>query len=229
MAESNAINANTTGIVGNTGTGFTGTPLTQYLLNCGGATSSTISQVASTGTSGQVLTSAGAGALPSFATPALILVEKKTASTSSSIEFLNLTTDVHNVIITGIKPSATANLLMEYSVDNGSTWGSSNFSTEYWNQYNNATVNITSSSTNINIATNQSGTTSNHRGLFNLWFSADATFVRGFGCYRTGSTNYNNSNFFGTFAGTTNAIRFLYSGGATISFGEFMLYRMPTA
>lgn len=66
MAESNAINANTTGIVGNTGTGFTGTPLTQYLVNCGGATSSTISQVASTGTSGQVLTSNGASALPTF-------------------------------------------------------------------------------------------------------------------------------------------------------------------
>lgn len=66
MSQSNSINANTVGIVGNTGTSFTGTPLTQYLVNCGGATSSTISQVASTGTSGQALISNGAGALPSF-------------------------------------------------------------------------------------------------------------------------------------------------------------------
>lgn len=63
----NSINESTTGITGFDGTAFVGTALTQYFVNCGGATSSTISQVAATGNSGQVLTSQGAGSLPHWA------------------------------------------------------------------------------------------------------------------------------------------------------------------
>ena len=65
--ETNSINAATTGIVGNTGTAFTGTPVTQYAVIVGGSTSSTLSNVAATATTGQVLQN-NSGANPSYST-----------------------------------------------------------------------------------------------------------------------------------------------------------------
>lgn len=70
MTAANSINQSQPGISGFDNTAFVGTALTQYLINCGGATSSSISQVASTGTSGQVLTSQGAGSLPQWSNSA---------------------------------------------------------------------------------------------------------------------------------------------------------------
>jgi hypothetical protein len=64
--------ANVTGtvVVANGGTGDTS--LTAYTLLCGGTTSTAaIQSVASTGTTGQVLTSNGSSALPTFQTPAV--------------------------------------------------------------------------------------------------------------------------------------------------------------
>lgn len=68
MTEANSINAATTGIVGNTGTAFTGTAVTQYNVLIGGSTSSTLSNVAPSATSGIPLISAGSSANPSFGT-----------------------------------------------------------------------------------------------------------------------------------------------------------------
>ena len=68
MAEANSINAATVGIVGNTGTSFTATPVTQYNVIVGGATSSTLSNVAPSATSGVPLISQGAAADPAFGT-----------------------------------------------------------------------------------------------------------------------------------------------------------------
>jgi len=61
----NSINEGTTGICGFTGTAFTGTAVTQYNTLVGGATSSTLVNI-SPGTAGQVLTSNGASANPSY-------------------------------------------------------------------------------------------------------------------------------------------------------------------
>lgn len=66
--EANSINAATTGIVGNTGTAFTGSPATQYNVQVGGATSSALANVAPSATSGIPLVSAGSSANPSFTT-----------------------------------------------------------------------------------------------------------------------------------------------------------------
>lgn len=68
MAEANSINAATTGIVGNTGTGFTGTAVTQYNVLTGAATSSTLNNVAPSATSGVPLISQGSSAQPAFGT-----------------------------------------------------------------------------------------------------------------------------------------------------------------
>lgn len=71
MAEANSLNAATTGIVGNTGTAFTGTAVTQYNVITGAATSSTLNNVAPSATSGVPLISQGASAQPIFGTVAI--------------------------------------------------------------------------------------------------------------------------------------------------------------
>lgn len=64
MAVGNAINEQTTGISGFSGTAFVGSPATQHCVQIGGATSSTLANVTN-GTTGQVLT-ANTGAAPTF-------------------------------------------------------------------------------------------------------------------------------------------------------------------
>lgn len=64
----NSINESTTGIVGFTGTAFTATPATQYNVQVGGATSSTLSNIAPSATSGVPLISQGSSSNPTFGT-----------------------------------------------------------------------------------------------------------------------------------------------------------------
>jgi hypothetical protein len=68
MTEANGINASTTGIVGNTGTTFTATAVTQYNVLTGGSTSSTLNNVAPTATSGVPVISQGSTSQPIFGT-----------------------------------------------------------------------------------------------------------------------------------------------------------------
>ncbi|HXC05148.1 MAG TPA: hypothetical protein VNZ86_10385 [Bacteroidia bacterium] len=68
MTEANAINAATTGIVGNTGTSFTGTAVTAHNVIVGGSTTSTLTNVAPSATSGVPLISQGASSDPAFGT-----------------------------------------------------------------------------------------------------------------------------------------------------------------
>lgn len=72
MAFNNAINCNTAGIVGLTSAGaFTGTPVTQYNLIVGGATSDVLVNVAPSATSGVPVISQGSSANPTFGTAVL--------------------------------------------------------------------------------------------------------------------------------------------------------------
>ncbi len=68
MVAGNSINESTTGICGFTGTAFTGTAVTNHALIVGGATSSTLTNVGPSATTGQVLQSAGSSADPAFST-----------------------------------------------------------------------------------------------------------------------------------------------------------------
>lgn len=68
MTEANSINAATTGIVGNTGTSFTGTAVTAHNIIVGGSTSSTLTNVAPSATSGVPVISQGASSDPIFGT-----------------------------------------------------------------------------------------------------------------------------------------------------------------
>lgn len=65
MATQNAINSPLPTVVSKGGTGKTS--LTSYAVICGGTSSTgSVQSIASVGTTGQVLTSNGAGALPTF-------------------------------------------------------------------------------------------------------------------------------------------------------------------
>lgn len=68
MVAANSINESTTGIVGFTGTAFTATPVTQYNVLTGGATSSALNNVAPSATSGVPLISQGSSSQPAFGT-----------------------------------------------------------------------------------------------------------------------------------------------------------------
>lgn len=80
MTEANSINASTSGIVGNTGTAFTGTPVTNHNVIVGGSTSSTLTNVSPSASSGIPLISQGASSDPKFDTA--LVVGGGTGSTS---------------------------------------------------------------------------------------------------------------------------------------------------
>lgn len=97
----NSINESTTGICGFTGTAFTGTAVTQYNVILGGATSSTLVNVAPGATSGVPLISQGAASNPLFGTA--VVAGGGTGSTSFNINgavYSNTTT-------TGVLQAAT--------------------------------------------------------------------------------------------------------------------------
>ncbi len=68
MVAANSINLSTAGITGFTGTAFVGTPVTQYNILTGAATSSALNNVAPSATSGVALISQGAASQPIFGT-----------------------------------------------------------------------------------------------------------------------------------------------------------------
>lgn len=134
MAIINSPNVTATGVITHDGSGgFTGSTQTEYAVTCGDA-SNGIQNVASVGTSGQVLTSNGAGALPSFQTlsgaGSLIYVETQTASTSAALQFTDLTQDTYYLVFRNLLPSianSSYGFVMQVSDDNGSSYASANY------------------------------------------------------------------------------------------------------
>jgi hypothetical protein len=95
----------------------------------------------SSGTSGQVLTSAGSGAAPTWASPAgggsMVLISSITANSSGSVSFTNIdsTYDVYVVdVVNAIPVSDTVELRMRFSSDNGSSYLTSYGYTQIHNQ-----------------------------------------------------------------------------------------------
>lgn len=120
----------------NGGTGV-GT-FTAYGVVCGGTTATNpLQSVASVGTAGQVLTSNGAGAMPTFqagsaGSNALILLKTITASTAESVVFDNtVITNSYNKYIVefdGVYGSASStDVLLTVSTNNGSGYLSANY------------------------------------------------------------------------------------------------------
>lgn len=89
------------------------------------------------GTSGQVLTSAGSAAAPTWSTPAtgaMTLISSTSLSSTASVSITGLnfsTYKTYVVYLVSVKNSATTAVAMRVSTDNGSTWKTSGYSTSY--------------------------------------------------------------------------------------------------
>lgn len=119
--------------VPNGGTGDTS--FTPYAVICGGTTSTNpLQSVASVGTVGQVLTSNGAGALPTFQAAGggsgsgLAFIQKQTVSSVTSVVFnTGITTSFNNYLLVSDSVSATQTgstyqMILQVSTDGGATY-----------------------------------------------------------------------------------------------------------
>jgi hypothetical protein len=156
MATNNATNTSNPVTVPQGGTGDAS--VTAYAVLCGGTTSTgAIQNVSGVGTAGQVLTSNGASALPTWqaasATGNWIFLNTQTASSSASLSFtstyITSTYTRYVMIFSNISnASGTTVLNMDWSTNNGSTYlGSAYQSGLLSNNYNSATTANSSSTT----------------------------------------------------------------------------------
>jgi len=125
MVAANSINVSTAGIVGFTGNVFVETPVTNHNIIVGGATSSTLTNVAPSATSGVPLISQGAASNPAFGT-AVVAGGGTGAVTLTGVLIGNGTSAVtgnavtnHNILvggasnaITSVAPSATSGVAL---------------------------------------------------------------------------------------------------------------------
>ena len=104
---------------------------TAYAVLCGGTTTTAAQQsIASVGTSGHILTSNGASALPTFQAAAgggagqWDYVSTTTASTSATLDWTGLTAaNSYKLVLDMILPDTnTTKLYLRVSDDNGATW-----------------------------------------------------------------------------------------------------------
>jgi hypothetical protein len=111
------------------------------------------------GTAGQVLTSAGAGAAPTFATPpaagSMVFISSVTASSSTTVQFTNIdsTYDVYVIeLVTAIPAVNTDQLRMRFSSNNGSTYfsGGSDYAFSWMENGSNAPTPTGNNSNSIN-------------------------------------------------------------------------------
>jgi len=210
--------------------------LTQYAVVCGGTSSSFLQTVASLGTSGQVLTSNGAGALPSFQTVVgggLTLISSQSASSSATIDFTSIslgTYRTYELIYRAIVPATDGALLtMQISTDGGSTWKSSNYTSGINTApYNSTTLtNVNSTSAfELTLGLDNGVSTSFGNGQVTIFTTASAaTYIGGIiSCFG----NTAGTQVMGVMTGRTtdtgaNAFRMIMSSG-NITSGQFYLY-----
>jgi hypothetical protein len=222
------------------GTGLT-TATTAYGVVCAGTTATGNFQVLNAlGASGTVLTSNGPSALPSFqasSAGAFVKIGTATASSSATISFTGLSATYlyyQLVLVSVIPQTSTANMLMRFSTNNGSSYDSTSGHYEYQAVYSlasNSTTTIGSTSATSFIICNSMGTNANTgaNGFINIYNPSQAndigiTFevVYPF----SSATSWNGGSGSGLYLVTTgavNALQILMSSG-NISSGTFELY-----
>lgn len=221
-----------TAVVAGGGTGATS--FTAYSVICGGTTSTgALQNVSGVGTATQVLTSNGAGALPSWqAAPAgkLVLISSQTASNSANLVFNNLGGyQNYLLVMNGFQPITNgANLRLVVSQNNGSTYVTSGYGSGLnYSAYNSASLSNANSTADFII----SGSTSNggnYCGTLTLYNFNLATFVT-----VSGNGSWNDTNLatvgFGTIGGSgttgVTAFKLQYSTG-NINSGIATLYAL---
>ncbi|CAB4139845.1 hypothetical protein UFOVP353_55 [uncultured Caudovirales phage] len=224
---------------------------TAYAVVCGGTTSTSAQQsVASVGTSGHVLTSNGAGALPSFqalptASGGWVPIKTVTASASATVDFVNGSAGVvldstykaYAVVISVLRPATDGSDLYIRTSSNGGV----SFDTG-GSDYNYAATGLNSNGTNINGQGNNTyafvcGFLGNDTGESTsaviYFFSPSSTLKFQFSGQTafTNALGYTSTN---SFVGSrlaiadVDAIRFLMSSG-NITSGTFTLYGLKDA
>lgn len=231
-----------TAVVPGGGTGLTST--TAYAVVCGGTTSTAALQpVASVGTSGQILTSNGAGALPTFQTSsgaagAVVLIASATASNDATITFTGLDSTYHMIeIVLGNIVPATDNveLYMRTSTDNGVSYdsGATDYTYVRWARRSNGSDETgQSTTTQIQLtATSSAGSATDESGSFlinimNQSSSTEYTYLKWDGMYEENAFG-NKVSIRGTAvrqaAEVVDAVQFYYSSG-NIESGDIRVY-----
>lgn len=121
---------------GGTGNVSAAGTLTQYAVVLGDG-SADVAVVSGLGSVGNVLTSNGAGAAPTFQTPSggggLVLLEQHTASSSASLDFTTCITSTYDEyifeVVNLVPATNTTDLWMRFSTNGGSSYDSSSV---YW-------------------------------------------------------------------------------------------------
>lgn len=165
------------------GTGLAAT--TAYAVLCGGTTTTAALQsIASGGTSGQVLTSNGAGSLPTFQAggSTLSLLATATASASSALTFTSKISSSYSqyiVVFQDLVSSMTSSIGIQCSLSNGSSYTDTTMSS----QKSKITIGANTAPTYTSVASVNPAliTTSNSAGTHSGW----ATFTSS----QTGGTN----------------------------------------
>jgi hypothetical protein len=225
-----------TAVVAGGGTG--NTSATAYAVICGGTTSTGAFQsIASVGSAGEVLTSNGAGALPTFqpagaGSGSLVYITTKTASNSASIIFDNTeitSTYQHYVIYCYNVVPVTDNVYFysQVSSDNGSSWINSGYYAAYVDGSAPSTtffpLTVLTSSNRLSNLASSGG----YIGEIHLMSLTTSSTVRitGWGAYPKADETFLKSLMGGRGpeSTTVNAIRFLLESG-NISTGTFKLY-----
>jgi hypothetical protein len=211
-----------TAVVAGGGTGITSA--TAYAVLCGGTTSTgALQSIAGLGSSGQVLTSNGASALPTFQSAAagsLILISTQTVSGVAAVTFTSGISSTYNnylLLCTNVtNASSTPTMWIQISTNGGSSYIATGYLTNTNIATNgiaigdvNSTAFFRSINTNIYNLTSGSG-----------YVSTNSISVGGSSGAGTTQSYY---SYYATASQTVNAIQLVLSSGTNFS-GTFSLY-----
>lgn len=222
-----------TAVVAGGGTGISSA--TAYALLAGGTTSTGAHQSLTTGSAGQILSSGGSAALPTWIANSssgnLVLIQTQTASSASTVNFTTGITATYNnymLLCTNVIPGTNAvNVILDISTNGGSSY----IATGYLSGSNQLGY-ATSTFTNVNLTSglmlygNAGSASYNSSTLFLTNFTSGANYVGSYG--QRDNMNASNANMgisvgsYSTTSQTVNAFQILTTSG-TIS-GTFTLY-----
>jgi hypothetical protein len=236
MATNNATNTSNPVTVGQGGTGDTS--FTAYSVLTGGTTSTgALQNVSGVGTTGQLLVSNGASALPTWQTVGtgnLVLIQSLNASSSATISFTTGITSTYTsylFVFSALLPATnTATFGFQVSTNGGSSYISSGYSSGInYNNYNSASFTNANSTTNA-VLTGPLSTTSGYgfSGYLNCYniSNGDNVSFAGLGSFYGSSSGQGTMVTYGAGAGTTTdvtAFQFSMSSG-NIASGTISLF-----
>lgn len=229
MATNNATNTSNPITVAQGGTGDAS--LTAYAVLCGGTTTTgAVQALAALGSSGNVLTSAGAGALPLFQAAAsvgnLVLLSSQTASAVASVQFTSQFTGTYNTYIlfwsSVSATSGTPILQLTLSTDNGSSYLNSGYlgSTAFVQTSSSASWSINTAQTSY-LDFGTIGTTTNSAFMSVLTNFTNGATPQIYGIGGSGGYSYVGNSQQSTV--NINALKIAVSS-STMSAGTFTLY-----